>query len=629
MKSKTSFFNKTLFLKNIKRFWPLWGLETFFACIIPALIWVDIMQKEPGHRIINGYEMNNAYVDFAKHGAPIVAAVTAIIAAMSVWNYLYNTKSVSAMHSYPISRKGLFCTNYISGLTMMLIPYVVAGFFTILETLLLGGGIPVGTLALIATVVLESIFFFSFASLIAQICGNIVALPIMYGVFSFLQIAIESLLSKIYVSFNYGLTTSYGDKFLFLTPLVYLYKKVFVLNDISKVHINTDYCDYYSYGYREIYEKYIGNFGVIAIYGAVGIALAIVAYLLYKVRKSESAGDTIAFKYVKPVIETAFTILVGGGLGLLLYFIFGDDYEFFNAKILFICMLVAVLIAFVIGRMLVEKTIKIFNGKTFIGMAAVSLATAFFVLACRFDVFGAAKYVPDSSAIDSVSISLNGAMIPLYKGEDDELIEDVRALHQKFIDEGEMIERINVYDGDYYYCNFSLTYYEGGKKTVREYPFKVHVNEGDDTEFEKDLIEFFSDKKLNLKGLENDSKRKLISFDCDVQYYLEELKDFGATPEMAQIVLEGFKKDIEEGRYCMINQYMYRYNYTWLEFCFEYDRQEMGEPGYDWRNYEITTKMTNTLQALSKVYGISYEDLLAALEGNPKFSEDEFVVYDF
>lgn len=33
MQSKTSYFNATLFRKNLTRFWPLWGLASFIGAL--------------------------------------------------------------------------------------------------------------------------------------------------------------------------------------------------------------------------------------------------------------------------------------------------------------------------------------------------------------------------------------------------------------------------------------------------------------------------------------------------------------------------------------------------------------------------------------------------------------------
>ena len=68
----------------------------------------------------------------------------AVLCALAVWHYLYNARSVSLYHSLPITRRGLFLTNFLSGMAMMLIPYAVTGALTILVFALAGCFEPAG-----------------------------------------------------------------------------------------------------------------------------------------------------------------------------------------------------------------------------------------------------------------------------------------------------------------------------------------------------------------------------------------------------------------------------------------------------------------------------------------------------
>ena len=42
MQSKTSYFNATLFRKNLTRFWPLWGLASFVGALFPLAVLLDM-----------------------------------------------------------------------------------------------------------------------------------------------------------------------------------------------------------------------------------------------------------------------------------------------------------------------------------------------------------------------------------------------------------------------------------------------------------------------------------------------------------------------------------------------------------------------------------------------------------
>ena len=38
MQLKTSCFNKTLFRKNLSRYWPLWVMASFFGSLVPMVL---------------------------------------------------------------------------------------------------------------------------------------------------------------------------------------------------------------------------------------------------------------------------------------------------------------------------------------------------------------------------------------------------------------------------------------------------------------------------------------------------------------------------------------------------------------------------------------------------------------
>ena len=41
MKSKISFFNKTIFKKNVTLYWPIWGIYSLIVVIMqPGLVWL-------------------------------------------------------------------------------------------------------------------------------------------------------------------------------------------------------------------------------------------------------------------------------------------------------------------------------------------------------------------------------------------------------------------------------------------------------------------------------------------------------------------------------------------------------------------------------------------------------------
>ena len=42
MQLKTSCFNKTLFRKNLTRFWPLWAMASFIGSLFPLMMFMEL-----------------------------------------------------------------------------------------------------------------------------------------------------------------------------------------------------------------------------------------------------------------------------------------------------------------------------------------------------------------------------------------------------------------------------------------------------------------------------------------------------------------------------------------------------------------------------------------------------------
>ena len=126
MQLKISSFNKTLFRKNLTRFWPVWGLASAGGALFPLALLVQLMRYGVERTFNQGaVEFSSMYYEVVRYGLPILSLFYAILIAIAVWSYLYNHRSVSLMHTLPLRREGLFVTNFLSGVAMLLIPYVI------------------------------------------------------------------------------------------------------------------------------------------------------------------------------------------------------------------------------------------------------------------------------------------------------------------------------------------------------------------------------------------------------------------------------------------------------------------------------------------------------------------------
>ena len=130
MQSKTLFFNRTLFRKNLTRFWPLWAAPSFVGALFPLAALTNMLRNP--HWNLTALQLTASYYEIVSYALPIISLCYAILVAVAVWSYLFNARSVGLMHTLPIRREGLFLTGIVSGMAMMLIPYVITGALAIL-----------------------------------------------------------------------------------------------------------------------------------------------------------------------------------------------------------------------------------------------------------------------------------------------------------------------------------------------------------------------------------------------------------------------------------------------------------------------------------------------------------------
>ena len=137
MPSKKSSFkgtavNITLLKKNLHRFWPLWGGVSLIGSVLPLYLLLTLLSLHSNGFQATAKDVTQILYAMFINAVPVVTLFYAILCAMAVWSYLYSARSVGMFHALPVDRGCLFLTSALSGLAMMLLPYVIVGSFTVL-----------------------------------------------------------------------------------------------------------------------------------------------------------------------------------------------------------------------------------------------------------------------------------------------------------------------------------------------------------------------------------------------------------------------------------------------------------------------------------------------------------------
>lgn len=607
MKSKTSFFSKTLFIKNIKRYWPVWIVASIIALLVPVYVAMNMSYGEVYGKEAMLLEIKELYFKLIATGIPIISMSFAIMVAVCVWNYLYFAKSAGGLHSYPLSRKCLFVTNYLSGLAMMLIPYMAGCIALIIMFMAKGAGIPECTGTLILSIFSTSIFYFSAATIVAHITSHILALPVLYGVFMALEPIVVSLVGGVSSGFLYGVEYNYWHKLDFLCPIFYMLRKVGCIIDYGNPCVyNGEIC--------QIYESRLEGFAVQLIYGAVGIVIAIGSYHIYQRRKNETAGDVIAVKVLKPIIITILTFVSTLSGTLILYLIFCDDYDDMRFIPYVLCLLVAATISYYVTNMVVEKKANVFNKRTNIGFAVwLSVCIAFGAL-LSVDVFNVEKYIPKK--VESASIRIGNNIFNFVAGEDDEDIEKLKKLHA-VLSQGEENNEIQTSETYFERRSIFTDLRYNVKDDTIERSYCPAYTENYLTESTKALYEFVSDPEILLQLFHVDDEFSLEYLNLDI-YQGEFFENYNLHEGEYKQIYEALLKDVREGNWNPLDSDLYGNDgEVRVELGYGiWERDKFGSNfrNGDWVNIYLTGRMTNTLEAISEYTGLSLERLNEIME---------------
>ncbi|MBQ7800907.1 MAG: hypothetical protein IJ375_01125 [Oscillospiraceae bacterium] len=490
MKSRTSFFNPTVFKKDLTRFAPVWILYTLFLLLV-LLGLLDVGMD---------YARTQNVVTFIQ----IMAGVNLCYAALNVqllFGDLYNARLCNALHALPLRRECWFCTHTAAGLLMALAPCLV---FVLVALCMLGAGWSAALWWLLA-VMLQYLFFFGTGVFSVMLTGNRFAQILVYGLINFLSLLAYWFAGTLYEPLMYGVTLR-PDWFEIFCPMYAMAENSDYLY-VARVQENVPY---YSSVIREV-TPVPTSWGYLLICAAIGIALGAAALALYRKRDLESAGDFIAFRAVEPVFLALFTLVVGAFLQLCA--------RLFDSSLEYVFLAVGIVVGYFVGRMLLMRTTRVFQLKSLLGLGGIAAALILSLILVKLDAFGIVRYVPKTEDIQSVSFYStyyrnNGGNLDVTDPED---IENIRSIHSYAVsDEAERLDEYMTYSNGVYFTYLSINYeLTDGSYLQRRYSIPV------DSEAGRTLAEYYSTVEYLLGVSEEeleDVADRIISLYVDSEY---------------------------------------------------------------------------------------------------------------
>lgn len=426
MQSKTSFFNGTLFRKNLSRFWPLWAVYAVIWIVLLPMVQFTASRRvgRQGYAFVLG-DFREATLSMSAGPAITVTLIFGALFAMAVFSYLCTARSVGMMHSFPLRREGLFITNYLSGLFMQISALALTFVLTVLVQLTSGLGVVWSELGLwLAVSAGLTLFFYSFGVLCAMFTGQVLAIPVFYGVLNVLVVGMETLVRSFCSLFLYGCNGGGLSRVgQWCSPVVKL---------ASGLRIQRQYSEM-----GDLLQLNLSGAHIVCIYAGVGLLLTAAALTVYRLRRSESAGDTVAVGWAKPVFRYGVAVCASLGLGQGLYALTWSQLlpsGTYSLPGVLLCTTAMGLLGYFAAEMLLHKSFRVLKTGW---KGAVVLTAALLVLGLGMtqDVTGFESRIPAADRVTAVGMTIGGSQYVDFITVDPALIARVQAAHRAIIAE--------------------------------------------------------------------------------------------------------------------------------------------------------------------------------------------------
>lgn len=447
MTSKISYFDRAVFLRALKKTAPVWALFTLYQLLLPVQLYAAYQ-----HYTIQDYSYYN-YTGAVQAGVleaggttlcTIVMCLYGLLLAWVLFRWLFSTSRAYFVASLPVRRPTIFLTIYAAALLVCAVPVLLSALLSTAAGALLG--VPVFSYAMQAAAasMLEFLFFFSFASLLCMVIGQMAAMPVVYLILNVAVIVVESIVQSLLQTFVYGMPPSLSGgaeaAAEALSPLYYLLQ--------GGVTVASNHLAAGSTANHLLYdEPRLFGWQYLLILAGVGVLFALLAFWLLKTREMERCGDVIAIRQLRPVALYVFTIGCALVICALVMQLFPSNAAYsFWAVLVFLFLGAAV--GYFFARMMLNKTIHVFrHGWLGLGVCCLALFVTFG--AAKADLFGYSRQIPEEHTVASAGLTMRQHYGQSYMSQDPEFIESVIQLHTRFVEErtAQDARRVHFRDG--------------------------------------------------------------------------------------------------------------------------------------------------------------------------------------
>ena len=468
MRYKTSCFNPTVSRNCLRRFWPL--PLAVLAMVLLALLMPLLGVLQDSSVVYRLERLLSCIYGTAGLMAVLMAGAAFLSAALS-FHHLHSRKEIQFYLGLPLKRRCVYLTSYLTGLLMIAVPLLLGLVLCIPPVAAAGFGPAVpALLKLFGAGISVLLLFYSMAVVACTMAGQTFGALLIYAGMHCAAAVITGGAQEIASMFMPGLEFDglINRISLWLTPLCRIEQAVAVRYSSQLTEsVTTDSFKSAIMVGRDMPLGFSGPV-VLAVYGAVGAALAVLAGVLYQKRPSETAGEMISYRWIGSLCKVFGALVVSAG-GTWLTVTSG----LFQEEIPFFAVVIAVLgfcaVGWLAAEMIVQKTLRVFRRKTAVPCGILLAVLLILMGVGKLDIFGTVRYLPAAADVKSAAVQYGcGYEVNMTP-------EDALTIHQAVLEHPEAITN-NQYNVDYDQLYISYTL-QNGRQISRAYAVRIHYDE--------------------------------------------------------------------------------------------------------------------------------------------------------
>ena len=396
-----------------------------------------------------------------------VVVLSAVIGCVMFF-YLQQKRQVNFYHSQPVTRTRLFINQYVVGLLLNLVPFVIMLVLMLLLIASYGLGTSLNMTAILAhggMMLLFSLASYSIAVLSGQLAGTVLTQIALNGVLHFcvpLAAWLMQLLCNLFLA-TYSGTFDFVQTALKFSPLC---AAILYIDHIPSAVLME----------RTTMSVPPMDMGIVLTQLALIVLLTALSWFLYQKRASEAAGKALVYRVSEPLLKAYLMFVVSIAAGLV-FMTVGNKLFFYFAVVVF------AILTHMTCEVIIQHDFKAM-GKRLPQCAVIVVLILVVVGVLRCDVLGYDTYLPKPEQVERVSLVIDSSENSSWLGydidgeisfsHDDGVKQQVHALLEPVVAEknyrASSFNGSIVVDGSGNYSSVRV-YYElkNGKKAARQY----------------------------------------------------------------------------------------------------------------------------------------------------------------